>query len=140
MRGRQRSEVGLELLLPGVVQSLEGLVDRAVILMEEVRELRRRTEAEDKLPPVRGQLRYAVAEELGQAFLGPPQALRLDAGWRRNVPAHGAEHLADEAARRPVGQSDRAARPAHPQQLSRRLLLVWREHHTEAGQHRVEGG
>ena len=115
MRRRQRGDVGMELFLPGVVQCLEGLADRAVILTEEVCELGRGTEAEDKLAPARGQLRHAVAQQLSQPFLGPSQALRVDARWRRDMPAHGAEDRADEAARRPVGQGDRATRPAHPQ-------------------------
>ena len=52
----------MELLLSGVVQCLEGLADRAVILTEEVGEISRGTEAEDELAPTRDQLRDAVAE------------------------------------------------------------------------------
>jgi hypothetical protein len=49
-----------------------------------------------------------------------------------------AEHLADEAGRGPVRQRDRSAGPADAHELGSRLLVVWREHHTDARQHRIE--
>ena len=60
-------------------------------------------------------------------------------GGGRHVLADRLEHLADEALRRPVGQTDLAARFADARQLARRLFLIRCEHHAEGGHHDVEG-
>ena len=72
-------------------------------------------------------------------LLRTPQRRRLRAGrGRRRVGLHGREHLPDEPFRRPAEQADAAVRPAHPDQLVGRVLVVRREHRAEAGDHRVE--
>src|SRR6185369_4271170 len=48
------------------------------------------------------------------------------------------EELADEALRRPRGETDPAAWASHPDQLARGLLLVRREHRPEDRAHDVE--
>jgi hypothetical protein len=52
------------------------------------------------------------------------------------VLANGLEQLADEAFRRPVGQSDLSAGTAHPHHFVGGLLLVRREHHANCFQKR----
>jgi len=54
------------------------------------------------------------------------------------VLADGLEQLANEAFRRPIGQADLAAGLAHAQQLGGGLVLIWREHDAESGNHHVE--
>ena len=66
-----------------------------------------------------GQLRL---EELREARARAPQRRRLGTGWRREVLADGLEELADEAVRRPVGEADLAARPAHAQHFGGGLV------------------
>jgi len=60
------------------------------------------------------------------------------AGRRRQVPAERLEHLADEALRRPVGQSDLAACLADAHQFGGGSILIRREHHAEGGNDHVE--
>ena len=68
-----------------------------------------------------------------------PQCRRLHPGGRRQILAERLEELADEALRRPVGETDLAARPAHAHHLGRGLLLVGREHDAEGRDDRIEG-
>ena len=67
-----------------------------------------------------------------------PQSQGMAADALRRMPDHGLEQLADEAVRRPVGETHLPAAPAHPDHFGGGPLLVGREHRTEAGQHRVE--
>jgi hypothetical protein len=68
-----------------------------------------------------------------------PQWRRLRSWrWRRSVRLHGGEHLADETARSPGNQADRAARTADPDQLVCRSLMMRSKHDTQAGQHNIK--
>ena len=48
------------------------------------------------------------------------------------------EDATDEAAGRPVRQRDRPSAAANPRQLVGSLVLIWREHHAERRDHRIE--
>jgi hypothetical protein len=54
------------------------------------------------------------------------------------VRLHGGEHLTDEAGRRPRDQADRAARTADAYEFVCGSLMMWSEHHTQAGEDGVE--
>ena len=73
--------------------------------------------------------------------LAAPHRRRLGTGRRRRRERlHGREHPTDEPVRGPAQQPDGAARPGHPEQLVGRALVVRREHHAQARDHRVERG
>ena len=86
-----------------------------------------------------GELLHPITEQCANVVLVAPQRRRLDAGRRGgDVRLHGRERLADEPLGRPADHADPAARLADPDQFIRRQLVMRREHHTDAGQHRVE--
>src|SRR5579871_1054891 len=67
-----------------------------------------------------------------------PQRWRFRAGRRRNVSADGFEQTADEALRRPVGESDLPAWAADALEFFCSLLLIRREHDAESREDDVE--
>jgi len=92
------------------------------------------TEIEELL----ARLHRMSGEKLHQSRFSAPKRGRLDARRRRHVLANDFEQLADEAFRRPVGETDASALAGHAREFGRRLHLVGREHHAEGGQHHVE--
>lgn len=81
----------------------------------------------------------AIAEELVDVLLVPPQRWRLRPGRRRGrVGLHRGEHPAHESLRSPVDQPDRAAGAADAQHFVRGRLVVRGEHDADARHHDVE--
>src|SRR5262245_58011026 len=113
----QRQDVGLQLLLRDHVDGAERLVRRAVIGAEDIEEVRRRLVAEGEMPALRGDDDVA-AKNLLKIILLAPHDRRLHAGRRRHGLADGLQEVADEAFRRPVGETDLAAGTADANQLA----------------------
>ena len=119
------------------VQRGKGLVHRAVPGAQDLDEVGGRAVAEVEVAASHLHLELTIVEMRMQPGFRAPVRGWLRTGWRRQMPAEGLEHLADEAFRCPVGQTDPSAAATDPRQLLGRLRLIRGEHHAEGREHRV---
>ncbi len=119
------------------VERSECLHHRSISGAEELDPVSVRPVTEHELRDGRLDHRIGPEQPIEVGFRAPEQR-RFHTRCRRDVPTEDLEELSDESAGRPIGQSDRAAPAADPQEFPCRLFLVRREHHTERGEHDVE--
>ncbi len=86
------------------LQSGKSFQDRAVVGLEYLQPMLRRTVTKHKITGLNPDGRGLSFEHFIDALPGSPQRRRLGAGRRREVLANGFENLADETSGRPVGQ------------------------------------